>query len=616
VQLYLWQPRGLDPDAAMRRFGAVLDRLAARYASAYGRAYPVRAISAGDCCLGLVGPTPGVAGAEAALDPGRARTVLVGVAEPDPDATSTSISAIPAIEEIDVWSGIDAQPRGRWAAVAWRDGEVVALNGAAQGLRLWWTEGQDGWALGALMTPILELVGRARTVDLEVAALSVAQGFIASSRGIYQGTHRFMPGQRVLLGAPAPPALERLPSLDELLGPRRGLSYPDVVEGMASRASAMTAAAAARCENPTLGLSGGRDSRLLAAALARAGQPIAASTGGPISHPDVVVARQVAEALGLEHSVGADPRPGETEAQVRDRARTGGGSRAVPMTAARLAAWVTLHDGTAPATLARVNPDRSLPRQDRLRPVGQLFIGLGGETHRGAYYARARDLDQPGSAVRGPSYVRDLFGSGVPLRVDVRPLIDAELEAQADALGERDLAFSEWMARYYYRFRETFRHADIIAQADASRWTFAPLMDPGFFVLSREAPAKTKVTNQLVEDVTALLAPELKAVPYAPAPAANPPEAIVRILARLGILYAVRDLRRRMSGSRPPDMSADIWRAVWEQIYFTPGDHLWPALIEERRLRHLVRVRPTSALLANLAVPEFLARPASLLDAA
>ena len=50
-----------------------------------------------------------------------------------------------------------------------------------------------------------------------------------------------------------------------------------------------------------LALSGGRDSRIVAAALAAAGVPFTAGTRGTPSHPDVVIAAEVARRLGIAH---------------------------------------------------------------------------------------------------------------------------------------------------------------------------------------------------------------------------------------------------------------------------------------------------------------------------
>jgi hypothetical protein len=52
---------------------------------------------------------------------------------------------------------------------------------------------------------------------------------------------------------------------------------------------------------PSTALTGGKDSRLVAAVLAEAGVPFTAITGGLSEHPDVVVAKRLAEILGVPH---------------------------------------------------------------------------------------------------------------------------------------------------------------------------------------------------------------------------------------------------------------------------------------------------------------------------
>ena len=621
MQLYVWQPRGLEVESARRRFDAVLDRIANRYAESYGEPFPVRSVVAGDCFVGLVGPATGVVDIDAAPPVGATGMVVAGVPEPDvvwerergkpretPIANPFDEILTPTGDGPDRWSGATSW-RGRWAAVAWQVGRVVAANSASPGLRLWWTDGPDGWALGSLPGPLLAFAARPREIDLDVATLTAALGYVGSSRSLYVGAHRFMPGDRVLFQADATPVLMRFTGFDSVLGARQGLPYVEVVDEMAKRAAAFAGAAAARSSSPRVGLSGGHDSRLLAAALVRAGQRIVASTGGPAASPDVVIARQVARVLGLEHIVAADAKSGEAATVTRERARSGGRARSLPMTADRLAAWVALHDGTAPAYFAWIARDLSVRRDIRARSRGQLFIGLGAETHRGRYYPRARDIDRPGSARRGPGYLLDLFASGLPLRRPVRELLADEIREQGDALGDDSLPLSEWMARFYWRFKDSFRHADVLAATDSVNWSFAPLMDLGFLALSRESPAAAKTSNRLAEDVTARLAPELAAIPFDRPPTTYPPELVVKILSRFGLLDVARDAGRRLSGRQRPAGSGDVLRMMWDEVYFGPGEHLWPALIDERRLRSLVRDRPASTLVRDLAVPELLCRP-------
>ena len=620
VQLYVWQPARVELDAARRRFTMVLDRVANRYAESYGEPFPVRVISAADCLVGRVGPATGVLDAERVPHPGATGVVLSGVPEPEPATEGNPSDPGEALRlalgrEIlprdhggaDRWTDLAPRWRGRWAAVAWEQGRVVVANGVSPGLRLWWTEGPDGWALGSLPGPLLAFAARPRSIDLDVATLTAASGYVSSSRALFVGVHRFMPGDRVSLQAGASPALMRFSGFDAVLGDRRQLTYDEAVDEFAHRAAGLVGAAAARSTNPRLSLSGGHDSRLLAAALVRAGHPIVASTGGPATSADVVIARRVASSLGLEHKVDADAKPGDTDEARRERARSGSRARSLPMTAERLAAWVALHDGTAPVELAWARRDLSVRREVGARPREQLISGLGGETHRGRYYPRARDVDRPGSARRAKSRVLDRFAPG-PLNRPVRELLSEELSNQADALGDDSLPLSEWMARFHWRFREAFRGADVMAQNDSAFWGFAPLMDLGFLALSREVAAAAKMSDRLFEDVTLRLAPELAAIPYDRRPASSPPELVVTLLGRFGLLDVARDARRRLSGGRRPSTSPDVLRKLWEEVYFGPGDHLWPELIGERQLRSLVRHQPAGAIPRDLAVPELLFR--------
>src|ERR1700733_11865383 len=60
-----------------------------------------------------------------------------------------------------------------------------------------------------------------------------------------------------------------------------------------------------------LSLTGGKDSRLVAAALVKAGVPVRGRTHGFADHPDVVIAAEVARALGIEHEVRVPASPGQ-----------------------------------------------------------------------------------------------------------------------------------------------------------------------------------------------------------------------------------------------------------------------------------------------------------------
>ena len=347
----------------------------------------------------------------------------------------------------------------------------------------------------------------------------------------------------------------------------------------------LAGAAAARSSSPRLSLSGGHDSRLLAAALVHAGHRIVASTGGPAASADVVIARRVASTLGLEHKVDADPRARDTDEARQERARSGSRARSLPMTAERLAAWVALHDGTAPAELAWGRRDLSVRREIGARPREQLFSGLGGETHGvGIIYALATSTGPAApAAARAASSTCSRAGRrcGDPSASCWRSSCVTKATRWAMT---RCRSPSGWRASTGGSWK-SFRHADILAQNDSAFWGFAPLMDLGFLALSREAPAAAKTSNRLVEDVTMWLAPEVARIPYDRRTINSPPEFLVTVPSRFGLRYVARAARRRLAGRRRSAAPGDFLRELWEGVYFGPGDHLWPELIDERRLR-------------------------------
>ena len=225
-------------------------------------------------------------------------------------------------------------------------------------------------------------------------------------------------------------------------------------------------------------------------------------------------------------------------------------------------------------------------------------------------FSGARDLDRLGSASRGPRLVLDLFAARSNLRRPVRDLLAAEIDA-TDGLDDGSISLAEWLSRFHWRFRENSRGSDTLARGDLASWTWAPLTDAGLLAVSRRASAVSRSSSRFVEDATIRLAPQLAGVPYDRTVMARPPEWMLRLVARLGLLRQARRFRSRVQGERGPARSAERQArlsAFWEEVYFGPGDHVWPELIDAPRLRQLVRDEPDGHVVKALAVPELLLR--------
>ncbi|MFD9940126.1 asparagine synthase-related protein [Nonomuraea sp. NPDC059023] len=131
--------------------------------------------------------------------------------------------------------------------------------------------------------------------DLTALQSVARQGYFLSEETPYAGVSALPPASTLEIG-------DRLTVTTEPLPVGRGRT------GAAQVAERMVQAVrplAGGQDQVRVTLTGGRDSRLIAALLHGAGIPFRASTSGFDDHPDVVVARQVAAALGVEHEVTA-----------------------------------------------------------------------------------------------------------------------------------------------------------------------------------------------------------------------------------------------------------------------------------------------------------------------
>lgn len=146
-------------------------------------------------------------------------------------------------------------------------------------------------------------------VEHDVLALQsmIRQGFFLSDETPYKGVSALRPstrldvrdGRRVITETPMPSA-EPAPTSER--GKRRAIGE------LADALLATVAPLRGLGEPVNLALTGGRDTRILAALLYAAEVPFRVTTNGLDTHPDVILARQIAGRLGVEHTVIAPPQ--------------------------------------------------------------------------------------------------------------------------------------------------------------------------------------------------------------------------------------------------------------------------------------------------------------------
>ena len=330
------------------------------------------------------------------------------------------------------------------------------------------------------------VTGRLDNPDPALVAALLNLGYPLGDATAFRGV-RALGGGRVLRAhagrlsvRPAEPAASPSPSPE---GTRRtATALVDAVAPLAEAAVPVE-----------LSLTGGKDSRLIAAALSAAKVPFRGRTHGAATHPDVEVARAIAERLGVEHLV-TEPRPPGTASPAD--------------VLARLRSAVLAGDGMLSAFENVGRPDPEFTAE----PV-QLG-GHGGELLRGGYATYA----------------------GNPLRAaeQFRRLTTRRLRLLTPAAASTYLAgLTPWAVR----FTRAPMHAldDFYLANRAGRWSAAarqayrlrselvqPFFDDRVVRTARCVPLRERVSGQLHRDLLAELCPELPDIPFAgrgPAPA-------------------------------------------------------------------------------------------------
>lgn len=248
----------------------------------------------------------------------------------------------------------------------------------------------------------------------------------------------------------------------------------------------------ARGERVQLGLTGGRDSRLMVALLTASGVPVDTRTSGLPDDPDVVVASRVATALGVPHHV-RPPRGAAIE-----------GAEVTVDVLGRLKEAVVLSDAGLSAydRVGRIDDAYDARRT----PLG----GSGGEILR-AYYAGAvkdqRDPDAIETYMRGRvlGSVRSLTSMArAAYEDDVAPWLAAVRRDGAAALEEL------YLRQRTGRWTGAARNAASIGSL-AQR----PYLDHEVVRAARAVDLRRRIDERLVAELLDDLAPGLRDLPFA-----------------------------------------------------------------------------------------------------
>ncbi|MEU4327415.1 asparagine synthase-related protein [Nonomuraea dietziae] len=204
---------------------------------------------------------------------------------------------------------------GAFSAWIARDGELTASTAINRVCPVFYAETADLHIVGSRALLVHLLAQRADRIDFDVLALQtmVRQGFFLSDETPYKGVSALRPsttiairgGSRTISETPLPVAG---PAPDS---PRlKRAAIGELAEALLATVEPLRSAP----EPVNLALTGGRDTRILAALLHAAKVPFRVTTNGLDTHPDVILARRIAAALKVEHTVIAPPQTAAKDA--------------------------------------------------------------------------------------------------------------------------------------------------------------------------------------------------------------------------------------------------------------------------------------------------------------
>ncbi|MGW0485658.1 asparagine synthase-related protein [Nonomuraea sp. NPDC003214] len=204
---------------------------------------------------------------------------------------------------------------GCFSAWVARDGELSAATAINRVCPVFYAETPELHVVGSRALLVHLAAQQADRIDHDVLALQtmIRQGFFLSDETPYRGVTALRPssridvrdGKRTITETPLPEAAG---------APDTARRKRAAIGELADALLATVAPLRDLGEPVNLALTGGRDTRILAALLHAARVPFRVTTNGLDTHPDVILARQIATQLKVEHTVIAPQQTAERDA--------------------------------------------------------------------------------------------------------------------------------------------------------------------------------------------------------------------------------------------------------------------------------------------------------------
>jgi hypothetical protein len=372
-------------------------------------------------------------------------------------------------------------------------GTVNVWNTVTRIVPVYWAETDEAVLVGtrALLISCL-LAGRAwPEYELKHVVPFLVRGFCPNEKTVYRGVN-ILPPNAELIASGAGVGIVPIDDFDLRCG--RTLPsdrhYDEIANLLISSVSGL------RDKSVVCDITGGKDSRLVTAALHRAGVPFVARTGGFAEAPDVVIGKQVAEALGVEHVH-----------EIPDTVKRGGESMMKVDLHERARRTLIGADGMLTA-YENVGGNRAFS------PSPVRLGGAGGESLRGGF-AKLLSLRSDVTWESSREFLLNRYIYPVDL-FDPDALADQRqfLEDWIVSEQARNTPAPVALDKFYLYYR-TGRWAAATRSCQYGSYSLSPLLDNLVTKAGLELQASPKLSEVVAFEVMRRLAPQLVEIPFA-----------------------------------------------------------------------------------------------------
>lgn len=585
---FLWCAENLDERNAYERFSHVLEHQRKIYSEAWGFKAAVRIRQCKTILIGQITCDPGVSGWKAWMEDAEGGLVWNGICEnhlgklEDPRERRRINSVLTSSpSQVCSWDG-------SFYVISWdqASNRVRLTTGATESPTLWYTQGPHGWAAGSRGAPLLDMVGRTKTISEAACNVFMAYGYNYSNASLLEHVQRIPQRSQVTVAPDTRPDISRYATLAGYMS--AGVVPASREDALATCVDRLTTRIGHQLKystNPEVLVTGGRDSRCIAAAAKRAGYHGLLSTGGAEDSLDVMLGRKVAQRLGLAHKHTPDRVPMATFGSAMERLRL----------------WSEMSEGVE--VLRHV---RAYNRFVEGKPVQgerlQLFHGLGGEIGRGYYYHSVRSTHDLTSTdyAKGRKILLDAADPAVPLSDEGRALLEARWDDFSADMDTDTATVAQWLDLFFWQNSCLRWGGDMFSVKTPMYWVWSPWLDREIIRSYWNLDPEDKRSNRFIEDVTLALAEELAGLDYETdiinkRTDLSTEGVISRVAGKLKA--GMRKLNLFGTGGEADEM-ARFWRTL---LLDNRENGILKCCADERAIKAMIHNAPQSELLWNLA---------------